>query len=68
MTGEPCEKCGHGWLVVYSSNRCGDKMIRYHHCYLCGHRPAENKTISDAPPQRFTRYGKRPSSPVDPTP
>lgn len=57
MTGTPCEHCRHGHLVCYCSKRIGDKMARFYHCYLCGSKPLDNKTISEAPPRIRTRSG-----------
>ena len=45
MTHTPCEHC-EGHLVVYATRRKdgGRRIVRYHHCWLCGKRPKDNKT------------------------
>ena len=52
MTGTPCANCKAGWLVVYATKRTDDRVKRFFHCWLCGHRPANNKQVIAAPHRR----------------
>lgn len=46
-TGDPCPVCADkgGRLEIYSSHTRGKLQVGYTRCYLCKHRPANNKVV-----------------------
>jgi hypothetical protein len=44
-SGDKCERCSEGHLVIYCSRQLGDdptKRIGYLHCYACKFKPTSN--------------------------
>lgn len=58
QSGDPCQHDGcDGWLIVTSSNRLGDVVVRYLRCWSCGWRPADNRWVvpAESVPKRRRR-------------
>lgn len=48
--GDPCPVCADkgGHLTTYSGHTRGSVHVRYVKCWLCGHRPENNKITAPA--------------------
>jgi hypothetical protein len=47
-SGDHCVACKAGHYEVYSSKRRGDSQVRFLRCYLCCHKPQQNKLVIPA--------------------